>query len=177
MWTVYTDVLDYLVVLDAYAMALRPRLSDTEILQFKRYDSGQAELVFGQLRARQAEEELSAAIAAQAFVYLVAGEWQLLSAGSVSDVWWVTEVARDQHFDFSPAPADPAPDSRSATEQMASVPSTEVFEVLEDLGGGASRYLVDELITPSNRADSAFLKDKWAMDYLYQNGVFGTFDA
>ena len=181
-------MMEYVIDLEAYSMLIRPQHVDTEIIQFRRdpYTVDAGEHLCN--RIRQCLRELpadSASAAPFVFVLLFACNDLIVLRGvdhGGGEHWLVRDLVSDRLFDFSNggealqyATLKPWP---GLQKQGAPEPPIEAcMDLLQQVQPSAQRYVVGELITPQNKADSEFIRQKQAMDYLYQNGVFGKFDS
>ena len=176
----------YLIDLESYSLVYRPRQTDTDFIQYKRaeysVEAGQ------QLRAQLCRriDRSSAAdreAAALTFVYLLKApdlETRCGPGPCAQDDWFVWDKANQQTYHFSCGDQQPqgaVTGTVAATSQeLDARPSARTFDLLMQMQPSAERYMVDEHITLQNKDDSTFLAEKWASDYLYHKGVFGTFE-
>lgn len=169
--------LDYVVDLASFSMLFRPRASDTEVVQFTRieYTPDAAHRVRDEIRACLPSVSAEWSEAA-AYVFAVVFKTERLRVADQC----VLDLVDQGVFDFS-SPAGGTPRTFEAADLESAFspdlrPTSNVFDLLESLQPNTRRYAIDERITPANKATSDFVTQKQAMDYLYQNGVFGTFD-
>lgn len=179
--------LDYLIELESYSMVFRTRAQDTEIIQFKpmEYSPTNAQRLFEEIGAALPDtDRATCAAATMVFAYFFSRDSLMVihhSEPGGSTLSFCRDAQRAECFEFSgryaPADLELVFEAGPQPNAMGGVPDDATFDLLQTIQPSAARYPVDELITPQNREQSDFLTQKQAMDYLYQNGVFGTFDT
>ena len=166
--------------LASFSMLFRPVATGSEVIQFTRaeYTDQSVERTFRHIidHLPDPSDEWSEAAAFVFAVSFDADHFRLgRSDGGVVSL--VHDTVADRVADFSRRQLRPgSADFVAASPATAACPTTQVFDLLETVQRTARRYNIDERITPENLSTSGFVMQKQAMDYLYQNGVFGTFD-
>lgn len=171
-------MMSYRVDLETTSLLYRPRAADTEVIEYRRHDAAAAtQLANGlqRLLADTATQENSAAACLALCYLLPEGLCKPMTAVvNEGEFWFVQTKNGERRFLLQDVSEPQQICDRADALQQA--PNSLVFDLLATVQAQAERFVVDELITPANRDDSEFLKQRWAMDYLYHNGVFGTFD-
>ena len=178
--------LGYIIDLEAFSMLFRPRESDTEVIQFERFDytPGNAEQIYRTItQCAQANDPAWSLTASLVFIYLLRTD-QLMVMEMTDGIehWFVKDNNTGEVFDFDDRSTEGPNKAGQETarpvnaDRVTSMPSDASFDLLERLQSSARRYPVDERITLANHESSDFMAKKRGMDYLYQNGVFGKFN-
>lgn len=169
-----TELMDYVIELESYSLLFLPRQVDTEVLQFQRLEySVQAgeQLVQKLLSLRNPEESGWSRSAAFALLAMFGGDRlhaEYSADGNEVGNWRLVDEDVQHAFCFTNQDNLPVP-----SEYQELLPDETCLDLIQQLQPVSSRYTIDELITPMNQADSEFVQQKQAMDYLYQRGVFG----
>ncbi|RPG26435.1 MAG: hypothetical protein CBC10_004770 [Gammaproteobacteria bacterium TMED50] len=177
--------LGYIIDLEAFSMLFRPRESDTEVIQFERFDytPGNAEQIYRTItQCAQTNDPAWSLTASLVFIYLLRTD-QLMVMEMTDGIehWFVKDNNTGEVFDFDDRSTEGPNKAGQETarpvnaDRVTSMPSDASFDLLERLQSSARRYPVDERITLANHESSDFMAKKRGMDYLYQNGVFGKF--
>ena len=171
-------MMSYRVDLETTSLLYRPRIADTEIIEYRRYDAAAATQLANDLQRLLADTPTqdNSAAACLALCYLLPeGLCKPMTAVANEGEFWFVQT-EDGERRFLRQDGNEPQQIRDRADVLQQAPNSLVFDLLAAVQAQAERFLVDELITPANRDDSEFLKQRWAMDYLYHNGVFGTFD-
>ena len=179
--------LDYIVDFEGFSLLFRANKNSTEFIQYRRrdYTKTHAAELSQQILEHLPEPKDDSMAAAIALQYLI--KTSALLCYSAPDHcgnghYWL--VDRDTLDVFDPTGGRFTDAQRAliyaAGEACDLVDLVEaaglrIFELMVQIQTTAVRFEVDEIITPDNKNESTFLREKWSMNYLYQRGVFGTF--
>ena len=179
--------LDYIVDFENFSLVFRAKKNSTELIQYRRSDYTKAHVArfSEQILEHLPEPKDDSKAAAIALQYLI--KTSALLCYSAPDHcgnghYWL--VDRDTLDVFDPTGGRFTDAQRAliyaAGEACDLVDLVEaaglrIFELMMQIQTTAVRFEVDEIITPDNKNESTFLREKWSMNYLYQRGVFGTF--
>ncbi|MEM7096618.1 MAG: hypothetical protein AAF541_00050 [Pseudomonadota bacterium] len=182
-------MIEYIVDLEGYSILFKPQQSQTEIVQFQRepFTKEAAQRYRKQIQGwLKLHPEAVTEIAPQVLVCLFNSPKLQIRKG-VDEFgrghWLLQNVDERLHFNLSDSHerTDAILDHAKTDRWKTPAPDDDAFadciNLLQHLQPGAKRFLIDELITLENKAESEFLQQKQAMDYLYQNGVFGRFNS
>ena len=178
-----------IVDLESYSLLFRPLKDSTDIIQFTRYPYSQdnvnliKSLINQQIGTIKAKD--ISAVASSVFIYLLKSEqlaMQAITDKSNIRYWCVCDSVSSVVFNLvSELGSLPNQSSDLRNDHQENSPLSDpliigkAFDFLMLVQPKAKRYQIDEIITIENQENSGFLKDKKAMDYLYNLGVFGTF--
>ena len=183
--------LDYIVDFEGFSLIFRPMGNATEIVQYRRmtYSKDNLYLATEQILDHLPKAQEDDLFATRLLQSLIKTD-QLVTCQGIdvrgTSLYWLIDGDTKEVFDpntsrrdyqYSLAELAPiyAAGNAPANTRPNSEPSSRLFDLLMKIQKTAQRYEIEEVITPETKDSSTFLKEKWNMDYLYQNGVFGTF--
>ena len=179
--------LDYIVDFENFSLVFRAKKNSTELIQYRRSDYTEADVArFSEQILEHLPEpkddSMAAAVVLQYFIKTAALFCYWAEDHCGKDHYWLfdrdtREVCDPTGGRYTDAQRASIYSAGEACDLLGLVdgPAERFFELMMQIQTTAVRFEVDEMITPENKSESTFLREKWSMNYLYQRGVFGTF--
>lgn len=177
--------MQYILDFDAFSIIFRPKTSTTDCIQYRRknYTPENVEFLINEIRKHLSLEKDNSAASIFVLQYFLRTDklvsFKGLGTTGTKHYWLVDRVTRTR---LDPFASEYSPHELSKIYGSGKVagyrgskgrPAARFFDLMEQVDPLASRFEVEELITAKNKDASILFKEKWSMNYLAQNGVFG----
>lgn len=177
--------LGYIVDFDAFSIIFRPKRNTTDCIQYRRKEYTPENVEFLIDRIQEQIPHLKDHCVPATFVLQYFLKTNLLVSRSGRDAsgtnhFWLRDRVTGVVYDPTKDQYQPkelatiyANGKTTSYYGFKGSPATAFFDLMVKVDPIAVRFEVEELITLKNKDGSTFFRDKWSMNYLAQNGVFG----
>ena len=177
--------MQYILDFDAFSIIFRPKTRTTDCIQYRRKDYApkNVEFLINAIRDQLPSEKYSSVASIFVLQYFLRTD-SLVSVGGLDSTgnthYWLMDRVTGNRLDpfvnrYSSHELTKIYNSGKVAGYSGSQgkPAARFFDLMEQVDPLASRFEAEELITVKNKDASTLFKEKWSMNYLAQNGVFG----